>query len=248
MKAWHIGIAFIVTITFVIGIIIHQTLSKEEIEPKITYVMPKPNPERQKILKKATTPPRELYPYKKESTEIESEVSDTEVPDEPISLLTDDANSLEVALETEKDHHESKEVEVSPFGFGEFPDKGSFPESVIWESDIQAEINEWGSTHIKEVELMDRVLVKLWSQGHNVTSANSQRGLIYPDYPNTVYLELEYATDPEGNRFVSKGSLSGYQGITESEVDMLMEGVIPPGITVLSFDDGIDPYDFLNLD
>ena len=219
--------------------------------PKVTYVLPEPNPDRVKILEQIENPPKQPYHPKIESTEVTSktsqEVETKTVTDD--SILPYDDEELETFLELVEQNEEAERA-VSPFGFGEFPEVPTdFPESVIWQSDMQSEIEKYGSERIKAVELMGRVLVKLWKQGHQATSAHTaDNGMIYPSYPYTVYLDFEYKTDSDGNRYVSGGRLSGYDGITESEIDAIMEGNIPPGITVLSYsNDGIDPYSFLNL-
>ena len=217
---------------------------------RTVYMLPEPNADRVKILKRATTPRKQLYePVKTESESTEVSVeSSKEVDTETGNAVLEHDEDLEMLLE--KIEKSEPKKPVSPFGFGEFPEiPPDFPETVIWQSDMQSEIAQYGSEQIKAVELMDRVLVKLWKQGHQATSAHTaDNGMIYPSYPNTIYLDLAYKTDSEGNTVVSRGRLSGYDGITESVIDAIMEGNIPPGITVLSYsDDGIDPYSFLNL-
>ena len=219
-------------------------------DPRTVYMLPEPNADRAEILKRATTPRRPLYePVKTESKSSRlSSVTSNEVKTEADNAALEYDEDLEILLEMKETSVPKRSV--SPFGFGEFPEvPADFPETVIWQSDMQSEIEQYGSEQIKAVELMDRVLVKLWKQGHQATYAHTaDNGMIYPSYPNTIYLDLEYKTDGEGNPIVSKGRLSGYDGITESEIDAIMEGNIPPGITVLSYsNDGIDPYSFLNL-
>ena len=159
-----------------------------------------------------------------------------ELSDEEMALLT-----AEVVEETQP---------VSPFGFGPYPQVPSdYPESVIWEEDMEANISQYGSEAMKAVELMDRVLIKLWNQGHRATSASTDsNGLVYPSFPNTVFVQWDYIEEEDGTTSRYAGAISGGEGVSDSDYDDLGEGIIPPGITVLDFDsDAINPYTFLNL-
>jgi len=55
-KHWYIPVAAFLVLCGVIGVYI--TTTRHPAEPQITYVMPEPNPEREDILKRATTPKR----------------------------------------------------------------------------------------------------------------------------------------------------------------------------------------------
>ena len=140
---------------------------------------------------------------------------------------------------------------VSPFGFGPYPEVPSdYPDAPIWERyDYPEGDGEFGSDFMRSLELINRVLIKLWKQGHRATSASMERGLVYPGYPDTVYVTWDYVEEPDGtlSRYASRISsgpdvpLSVYDAIDE-------KGTVPFGIKVLSHDtDGINPYTFLNL-
>lgn len=242
----RIILAVIVPLIVCIAFIVWNTIQVDS-TPKRVYALPEPNPDRPKILKRVTTPvkrPHEITESEVELIEVTEEKVDRVENQKDESIPVDD-KELKLFLELKE------KKEESPFGFGEFPEvPKDYPEDVIWESDMQSEIEEYGSERIKSVELIDRVLVKLWKQGHQATSAYlAENGKIYPSFPYTVYVDWEYSTDSNGNMFISGGTISGYDGITDGEIDELMEGNIPSGITVLSYsDDGIDPYSFLNLD
>ena len=102
-----------------------------------------------------------------------------ELSDEEKALLT-----AEVVEETQR---------VSPFGFGPYPEVPSdFPHEPIWEEDMETNISQFGSEAMKEAELMDRVLIKLWNQGHSATSVSKHsNGLVYPSFPNTVFVRWD---------------------------------------------------------
>ena len=158
-----------------------------------------------------------------------------ELSDEEVALLT-----AEVVEEPQR---------VSPFGFGPYPQVPSdYPETVIWEEDIEANISQYGSEAMKAAELMDRILIKLWNQGHRATSASMEEGLVYPSFPNTVFVRWKYIEELDGTTSRYAAAISGGVGVSDSDYDDLGDGIIPPGITVLDYNsDAIDPYTFLNL-
>lgn len=171
------------------------------------------------------------------SMEVES-VDDflAELSDEEKALLT-----AEVVEEPQR---------VSPFGFGPYPQVPSdFPRDPIWEEvDMYEKINQHGRGMMKAIELMDRILIKLWDHGYTATSASMSKGRVYPGYPNTVFVRWNYIEEPDGSITRYAGRITSGPDISDSVFDALSEGIIPAGITVLDYDsDGIDPYTFLNL-
>ncbi|MDE0300662.1 MAG: hypothetical protein OXN17_18655 [Candidatus Poribacteria bacterium] len=184
-----------------------------------------------------------------EKTPIESAATPvtgvaSESVDDVLAALSDEELELLMA-EVEEDQP------TSPFGFGPFPDVPSdFPDTPIWEEDHYPEgDNVFGSDFMRELELLERVLIKLWSQGHRVSSGSTHKGLVLPHYPNTVYVEWSYLAEPDGTmtRYVS-GVTSGPDVPVSVHDSIMDEEIIPSGITVLDPDsDGIDPYTFLNL-
>lgn len=183
-----------------------------------------------------------------EHTQSESEPTVPPVQNEPVddflASLSDEERALlasEVVPEPER---------VSPFGFGPYPQvPSSYPEDVIWEGDMDQNIAQFGSKAMKAAELMDRILIKLWKQGHRATSVSTDsNGTVYPAFPNTVYVEWDYIEEEDGTPTRYASTLRGYPGMPDSVFDDVVEGIIPPGITVLDHNsDGIDPYTFLNL-
>ena len=139
---------------------------------------------------------------------------------------------------------------VSPFGFGPYPQVPlDFPRDPIWKAvEMYEKINQHGRGMMKAIELMDRVLIKLWNQGYRASSASMSKGRVYPGFPNTVYVRWSYIEESDGTITRYAGRKTSGPDISESVFDALSEGIVPPGITVLDHDaDGIDPYTFLNL-
>ena len=183
-----------------------------------------------------------------EPANIESQLTvptaDNESVDDFLAGLSDEEKALLTAEVVEDSQP------VSPFGFGPYPHVPlDYPEDAIWEEDMAANISQFGSEAMKVAELMDRVLIKLWNQGHHATSASmDSNGVVYPSFPNTVYVRWKYIEEEDGTLTRYAGALRGYQGMPDSVLDDFAEGIIPSGIKVLDHDaDGIDPYTFLNL-
>ena len=175
------------------------------------------------------------------SPTAESESADdflAELSDEEIALLT-----AEVVEETQP---------VSPFGFGPYPEVPlDFPEDPVWVEDPDYPKGDrvLGSDFMREIELIDRVLIKLWTQGRRATSGEMSDGLVYPGYPDTVYVTWSYTEEPDGTMTRKASGVSSGPDVPLSVHDTIIEeGIIPFGITELSHeDDGIDPFTFLNL-
>lgn len=192
-------------------------------------------------------------------SEIAKRVSDTDseverAADVPVESTTPSVEKqrFDTTAEVEKDgildetdvtptsqsQEADKEVRVSPYGFGPYPElPPGFPE------------NYWDTrSRNKEAELLGRVRIKLIEQGKNVTGAGMVNGLVYPTIPGTIYVEWDevgterYIANIIGDPFTIR-SIPGYlPGRIFSEKD------IPAGIEVINYPDGgIDPYQFLGL-
>lgn len=157
----------------------------------------------------------------------------------------------------------AEDIPVSPFGFGPYPE---IPEDYgmsipwLWDEETLAKLEEIvapglklrGITfedHLRTSELLSRVAIKLFNEGveiYGITSLDSN-GLFYPSEPNVVYAEWKETTDSNGQvrRYIS--SLMGGAGLLTMEQRMGYEP-IPDWIEVRSYDEGIDPYEFLGLD
>ena len=74
-------------------------------------------------------------------------------------------------------------------------------------------------------------------------------GLVYPGYPDTVYVTWDYIEEPDGTMTRYASGISSGPDVPLSVHDAIREeGTVPFGIKELSHEaDGIDPYTFLNL-
>ena len=166
--------------------------------------------------------------------DMDTPVSDeTETfPDETDSLDLSDAFLPDdfVLEETQV----SEDVPVSPHGFGAYPEVPTdFPEDVNW-SDYEDDLPIY--------ELMTRVQIRLWEQGQRAVGISEENGLMYPIIRGTVYIRWNRA----GTEVIE---VTGHPSdMSDAAVDQIEAGITPPGLTVLDYEtDGIDPYEFLNL-
>ena len=124
---------------------------------------------------------------------------------------------------------------VSPHGLGAYP---PIPEG--------APIAEFSENHSLEMELLLRVAVKKWNEGHRFVGAMIENGRVYLNYPNTVYAKRATQTDPDGNLFHYYRDVIGGDVLPTPE--QMYRGEVPPGITVLDLEsEGLDPYEVLGL-
>ncbi len=141
------------------------------------------------------------------------------------------------------------DTKVSPYGFGPYPEiPADCPYPIEW--------NFPGSD--AEHELMQRVAIKLWTQGIETMGAEMEDGLVYPNYIDTVYISWGDTTDDDNNPIQYIKDLGGYPPaclrIVENNIARLGErgtmttADIPSDVTVKLYDEaGIDPYSFLDL-
>ncbi len=139
--------------------------------------------------------------------------------------------------ETSAQTTEAKDVPVSPFGFGPYPEVPADypipPDKFEWEF--------WGKT--VKGELMSRVRIKLWNQGIRSDGASFENGKVYPNILGTVYVQWA-----ENGEFIRR--ITGHPDDDFDAIEAALEAGQPPpeGITVLSRNEaGIDPYSFLEL-
>ena len=239
--------ALVLSILIVVGVYFGSHWYYGDVEPVEMPEVSAPTPYLPKNLSSSEVDlsglQEESFPPQTESTPTALSMEGESV-DDFLAELSDEEKALlmaEVVEETQP---------VSPFGFGPYPELPlDFPKVPIWEEvDMYEKINQHGRGMMKAIELMDRVLIKLWNQGHNATSASMSKGRVYPGFPNTVFVRWNYIEELDGTITRYAGRKTSGPDIPESVFDALSEGIIPPGITVLDHDtDGIDPYTFLNL-
>ena len=170
-----------------------------------------------------------------------------EAVDDFLAELSDEEMALLAAEVVEEPQ------QVSPFGFGPYPQVPSdFPHEPIWveDPDYPEGSGDFGSDFMRDLELICRVLIRLWNQGHRTTSGEiGDDDMVLPFYPNTVYVTWRYTEKPDGTMTGYASEIASGPDVPLSVHDAISEeGTIPFGITVLDFDSNrIDPFTFLNL-
>ena len=154
-----------------------------------------------------------------------------------------------VAENIKQEETTQSDTGISPYGFGPYPEiPADCPYPIEWifpGSDA-------------DHELMQRVAIKLWTQGIETMGATVEDGLVYPNYVDTVYIRWAETTDDDDNPIQYIRELGGYPPaclrIVENNIARLGErgamtvADIPSDVTVKLYDEaGIDPYTFLEL-
>lgn len=186
-----------------------------------------------------------------EVADITSAESTTPNAEKSITETTIKAEYTRLSDAREKQSEQTQEtaeaVRVSPYGFGRYPEVPSdYPTNVIWNNPGAKE--HLPDHALKGIELIDRVLVKLWIEGDkNFRGGCTDNGKVYPYYHNTVYVRYAQQEMPDGTyrRYVTS-YLSSPD--VEYEYEDLMSDTPPVHLRILELDStGIDSYQFLNL-
>ena len=132
---------------------------------------------------------------------------------------------------------ETADVPVSPYGFGPYPE---VPEDMPGKH-----LYTWPAGSA-EAELLNRVLIKLWTSGErNFRGGSIENGKVYPHYNDVVYVTFyEYESKRRGTvRYAS--SIKSGPHVRYTAEDLLNP---PPHLRVLDLEtSGIDPYQYLDL-
>jgi hypothetical protein len=154
--------------------------------------------------------------------------------------VTKDAEPTQAQAETET--AEMAEVRVSPYGFGPYPEvPEDYPSKVSWNRHYPDATDEVR----RELELISRVLVKLWTDGDkNFRGGSTYKGKIYPHYNDTVYVQHKYKMiDGKMVKYATRAKSGPRVSYNVSDLDNP-----PPHLRILDLDSsGIDPYQFLDL-
>lgn len=191
----------------------------------------------------------------KEETNTPAE-STTSTAEKPITeITTDKTEPSQAQTDSETQTAETVEVRVSPFGFGPYPEvPPDFPYPAAWDVPYTGPYDE--SAQIQD-ELMNRVTIKLWTQGIvSYGAVMGENDLVYPNLKDTVYVEWAYGGPFDDLRYAAliQGDPSAAERIDQisrekhERGESFTDADIPSDITVILYDEGgINPYTFLNL-
>ena len=170
------------------------------------------------------------------------------------TLRIDDMEGVDSAdpflLDTPTSEQETAEGRVSPFGLGSYPDVS--PDYIaslglpIWYEHGFDEIPAT-AIHERNIELIDRVLVKLWKDGADVDRGFYKDGKVYPLYSKSAYVQHYHRIHDEGYT-IDLTVIKSSDFDLNLTIERLQNGDIPADYTILDLDtEGIDPYTFLYL-
>ncbi len=166
--------------------------------------------------------------------------------DETSDLVTHTAGSTE------------NTVKVSPYGFGPYPEvPQGFIDAIglpFWLHPAEL-LDSRANPPSAEVELMQRVMVKLWKQGRtDVEAAYMDNGRVIVHYKNRAYVRYAMKKTPDGKelRWLKSWRSGSVPIPTWNPSDPYDTGDrdIPPGVELIDLDKvdpSIDPYEFLGL-
>ena len=130
----------------------------------------------------------------------------------------------------------AEDVPVSPYGFGPYPE---VPVDYPYKDPFALSI---GGCSTKELELIERVLIKLWNQGNtNITGGFFMSGKVYPHYSETAYTRQTGNSENGGFMYI------GSPDFPEPDLESIQSGKIKGQLRDLD-SSGIEPYSFLGLD
>ncbi len=204
----------------------------------------------------------ELQDQTENTTQQTADVSvegNTPTSEESESVNTNDISDISYSDETLQEEDESDETitvagrvirlsdippipEVSPHGFGPFPEvPEDYPLGAVWR---RINYHKLSPADQRNSELFDRVLIKLWSEGNKTFTGairDGNTGKVYPNFPDTVYITVKDLKYPDGTvvPYITRqlGSAPG--------VDLFNP---PPHIKVFDYvSSGIDPFEYLDL-
>ena len=169
--------------------------------------------------------------------------NETENPDFADAFVPDDIGTEETPAE---------EVTVSPFGFGPYPEvPADYPFTPFWlryQEDPERYDAKYGTEFLKSRELLNRIMVKAWTEGIRDFTGGSfelTTGKYYLHFPNAIYVEYDEPYENEDGTFTTP--ISSYTGgNVHLTPEQMRKGEIPSGVRVIE-GDGYDPYEYLDL-
>ena len=191
-----------------------------------------------------------------EQSETPFEVDDLQIVDDTdVSPIDETSEMLDMADAFLPDDFVSEEaptedVPVSPFGFGPYPEvPPAYIESrgyPIWYEPNYDNLPA-SSTHERNIELIDRVMIKMWTEGQIVLNAFYQNGKVYPLYPKSAYVLYIDEADDESH-FTRLRVIHSPDFDLELTIEDVHTGNIPAGYQILDLESsGVNPYTFLDL-
>ena len=188
-----------------------------------------------------------------ESTTLTAENSPTD-----IIPVTKDVEPTQAQTGATAENRETAEVRVSPYGFGPYPE---VPEGFIdavgkpfWLLPDEL-LRQRRKPPSRNVELMQRVMVKLWKQGRtDVEAAFMDGDKVRVHFKNRAYVRYNTVTTLDGKEVKYISSWRAGNSVSQPQPqpgDAYPPGEqdVSPGVELIDMDEepGINPYEFLGL-
>ena len=238
-KRWLVLTALLAVLCVSLGTILVIRASAP-VEPKTVYLLPKPNPERAEILARAL--PLRKYANATLTWDAVRERTLTGIDTSSASVPSSEADSSSYDNELHDPEYIVDLLELAEnSNFPPVPE--GFPYPPVWDR-----IPGYQKGDMPDIELIGRVLVKLWNQGlRGFESGAYSGGKVYPLYDDAVYVKWAYT---KGGILYIKKSLGRLE--RHFHPDDFIEGTWRnkfPGVEFIPFDAaGYDPYAVLNDD
>lgn len=247
-KRWLVLTALVAALCISLGTVL-MIRANAPVEPKTVYLMPKPNPARAEILKRALQPPKRAYPTTgaafERATTGDTTAGSLEVDSDASSSRGSEFEDTDLELMLGILDEETVEEK------GDFPPvPEGFPFTPVW-----LRIPDYTKGDQLGSEQIGRVLIKLWNQGDRAFEGGTiwhNNGQIYPIYPDVLYVEWEETTieNGDGNRIPVRYVTNSIGPFApEFDAEDIAAGSFEakyPDIKFIPFDQaGYDPYTFL---
>ena len=185
---------------------------------------------------------------------VESDMKFAKKPVTETTPMTEDIAPTHAQNETEI--AETAEVRVSPYGFGSYPEvPNGFIDAVgkpFWLLPDEL-LRQRRKPPSRNVELMQRVMVKLWKQGRtDVEAAFMDGDKVRVHFKNRAYVRYSTVETFDGKKVRYISSWRAGNSVSQPQPgDVYPPGEkdVSPGVELIDMDKapGIDPYEFLGL-
>ena len=179
-------IALVVAVCVSLGAVL-MIRASAPVEPKTVYLLPKPNPARAEILARALQPKRHAYATRVSDAAQAQDTREEGSESSSSESLSHDAEFDDAELESYLLGLEDETAEEKR----DFP---SVPDGYLVDNPLPVWLKCPGyqKGDMPEHELIGRVLIKLWNQGHRGFQGGALRdnnSKVYPLYPDVLYVK-----------------------------------------------------------
>ena len=184
--------------------------------------------------------PLDAFSETASTNDLPKQGTDGDLNIDPVDVTQPSENQ---AVGTEDSTEDNTDYGTSPFGYGKYPElPADYPWQPIWtlSDELRAHYSQAHPDGERGIELMQRVAIKLWQSGQKFTGIAYSNGRIYPNFPDTVYVDVQQTET--GTSIAVTGS-----SISEEDIELIKNGGTPSGITVYDMSEGIEPFSFLGL-